>query len=108
MSKRIRKKPPSVAGLSTIRTEMKEIVHSLSHAHAKSRDPAEKQRISLAASDVEKRIDRLTKALARVRAFQQRKRGYHARIEEVDQRIQQTVLRAFRAGGRWLRKWVKL
>ena len=108
MSKKSRKKRPSVAGLSTIRTQMKEIMHSLSHAHAKSRDSAEKQRISLAASDVEKRIDRLTKALARVQAFRQRKRGYQSRIEEVDQRIQKTVVRAFRAGDRWLRKWVKL
>ena len=108
MSKRRRKKRPSVTGLSTIRTQMKEIMHSLHLAHAKSRDFAEKQKISLAASDVEKRIDRLTKALARVQAFQQKKRGYQSSIEEVDQRIQKAVLRAFRAGDRWLRKWVKL
>lgn len=66
MSKKSKKTRPSVAGLSTIRTQMKEIMHSLSHAHAKSTDTSEKQRILLAASDVKKRIDRLTKALVTV------------------------------------------
>lgn len=108
MRKRRKKRPPSLTGLRATRSQIKGIMRSLHHAHAKSTDPAEKQRISLAALDVEKRINRLTRAVATVQTLQQRKRGYESRIEGIDQRIQRTVGRAFRAGDRWLHKWLKL
>ena len=109
MAKKSAKRPrPSFTGLLRIRSQIRTILRSLSHAQAKTSDVHENTRLIRARVEIEKRLERLEWAVTGIKGLHEQRQRYEGRIALLDQKTDRLLGRQFRAGQRWLRRWETL